>query len=97
MLFKTKRKLLNERAKVKNRDILINALSSQKEQLKKENQNLRNDLEEEHIENYNLHRKLFEIEQLINNTPTGNYKDLYEFRNKIKKVICQSLNKTDNT
>ena len=96
MLFKTKRKLLDEQSKVRNRDILINDLSSQKECLKQQNKDLKNDLEEEHIENNNLHRGLFEIEQLLNNTPTGNYKDLYEFRNKIKKVICQSLNKTDN-
>ena len=91
MLFKTKRKLLNEldkmKDKVKNRDILINDLSNQKECLKQQNKDLRSDLEEEEIENYNLHRKLFEIEQLINKTSTGNYKSLLDLRNKIKEEL----------
>ena len=87
MLFKTKRKLINEQAKVKNRDILINDLSNQKECLKQQNKDLRSDLEEEHLENYNLHTKLLKIQKLIDKTATGNYKSLLELRNKIKEEL----------
>ena len=87
MLFKTKRKLLNEQTKVKHRDILINDLSNQKECLKQQNKDLRNDLEEEHLENYNLHTKLSKIQKLIDKTSTGNYKSLLDLRNKIKEEL----------
>lgn len=85
-MFKTKRKLLNEQAKVKNRDILIEDLIKQKEQLKKENTDLRHELEEERFENSTQHRTLFNIKQALNK-PYGTYESLLIFRNDIKKEL----------
>ena len=85
-MFKTKRKLFNEQAKVKNRDILIEDIIKQNKQLKEENRTLRNELEDEETDNYNQHRKLYNIGQLLNK-PYGTYKDLLDFRNDVKKEL----------
>ena len=89
-MFKTKRKLLNEQAKVKNRDILIEDITKQNKQLREENSTLRNELEDEETDNYNQHRILVKIEQLLNK-PYGTYKDLLDFRNDVKKELSRTL------
>ena len=66
--------------------------SRQKNQIKRleeEKLNIKKDLENEHLENYEQHKKILTIERLLNNT-FGSYKDLLEFRNKIKALVSDS-------
>ena len=57
--------------------------------LEEEKQNIKNDLENEHLENYEQHKKLLSIKRLLDN-PFGSYKDLLQFRNKIKALVNDS-------
>lgn len=57
--------------------------------LEEEKQNIKNDLENEHLENYEQHKKLLSIQRLLSN-PFGSYKDLLQFRNKIKALVNDS-------
>lgn len=59
------------------------------EKLEEEKQNIKNDLENEHLENYKQHKKLLAIERLLNGN-FGSYKDLLQFRNKIKALVNDS-------
>lgn len=85
-MFKIKRRLLNEQAKVKNRDVLIEDLENKIKQLKDENKYLRSELEEEHLENCNQRRKIVKILQLLDK-PFGTFRSLLSFRNKVKDVL----------
>lgn len=57
--------------------------------LEEEKQNIKSDLENEHLENYEQHKKLLSIQRLLSN-PFGSYKDLLQFRNKIKALVNDS-------
>lgn len=59
------------------------------EKLEEEKQNIKNDLENEHLENYKQHKKLLAIERLLNGN-FESYKDLLQFRNKIKALVNDS-------
>ena len=58
-------------------------------ELEEEKKNIKNDLEIEHYENFVQHKKLLAIERLLSN-PFGSYKDLLQFRNKIKALVKDS-------
>lgn len=67
-----------------------NILSNSIAKLEKEKQSIKQDLENEHIENYEQHKKLLQIERLLNN-PFGSYKNLLQFRNKVKEILKNEL------
>ena len=58
-------------------------------ELEEEKQNIKKDLENEHLENCEQHRKLLAIQRLLSN-PFGSYKELLQFRNKIKALVKDS-------
>ena len=66
------------------------------EKLEVEKQGIKQDLEEEHLENYKQHKKLLAIEKLLNLT-FGSYKELLKFRNKVQNIIKNELADTNLT
>lgn len=67
-----------------------NRLNNSINKLEKEKQNIKNNLENEHLENYRQHKKLLAIERLLNSS-FGSYKDLLEFRNKVQEILKNEL------
>lgn len=84
MLFKKDRKIKNQEAKIKNRDILIGDMEKQAEVLNEENKELRFELEEKDI-------LINKLEKLIDSNKYSNEKVFIE---KIKELVhdYQSLN-----
>ena len=71
-------------------------LKNKTEKLETEKQGIKQDLEEEHLENYKQHKKLLAIEKLLNLT-FGSYKELLKFRNKVQSIIKNELADANQT
>lgn len=84
MLFKKDRKIKNQEAMIKNRDILIGDMEKQAEVLNEENKELRFELEEKDI-------LINKLEKLVDSNKYSNEK---VFTEKIKELVhdYQSLN-----
>lgn len=84
MLFKKDRKIKNQEAMIKNRDILIGDMEKQAEVLNEENKELRFELEEKDI-------LINKLEKLVDSNKYSNEKVFIE---KIKELVhdYQSLN-----
>ena len=90
-----KRQLMEEKRKVKNRDKLI--LDSQRkiDMLEERCSKLEDKLEEELEENKKYHQTFRTIKYLTDKTTCGNYNDLFELKNKIKREL--SALESDNS
>ena len=84
MLFKKDRKIKNQEAMIKNRDIIIGDMEKQAEVLNEENKELRFELEKKDI-------LINKLEKLVDSNKYSNEKD---FTEKIKELVhdYQSLN-----
>lgn len=76
------KKLHNKIVKTKEREIthLIKKINKQDESLK----DLRRQIEEEHLENYNQHRKLLAIDRMIKEQ---NFNSIDNLKNKIRTIL----------
>lgn len=82
MLFKKDRKIKNQEAMIKNRDILIGDMEKQAEVLNEENKELRFELEKKDI-------LINKLEKLVDSNKYSNEK---VFTEKIKELVHDSLN-----
>ena len=64
--------------------------------LEEEKQNIKSNLENEHIENYEQHKKFLKIENALKGK-FGSYIDLLNFRNKVQDIIKNELAPQKNT
>ena len=64
--------------------------------LEEEKRNMKSDLENEHLENYEQHKKLLKIENALKGK-FGSYIDLLNFRNKVQSIIKNELAPQNNT
>ena len=78
--------LESERAELKKEN---DRLSKKILALEDEKQRIKNDLEEEHLENYRQHKKLLAIKKLIGKS-LGSYKNLLDIVKDIKKELADS-------
>lgn len=67
-----------------------NILNNSITRLEQEKQRIKKDLECEHIENYEQHKKLIAIEKLLN-VPFGDYQSILKFRNEVRAIIKEEL------
>ena len=65
-------------------------LTKKIENLEKEKQNIKSNLEDEHLENQEQHRQLLKIEKLLKGK-FGSYIDLLNFKNKVQSIIKNEL------
>lgn len=90
-MFTTKRKLKQElieaNRKIDKLEIELEDFKKENEFLKESNGDLRNEIEEEHLENYNQHKVLLNINKLIENTADGTYISILNITKAIKKEL----------
>ncbi len=98
-MFETKKsikeQLINVNIERANLEKENNLLKKSIKNFEESQKDLRHDIEREHIENYKQHRKLLNIQELIDKTAYGTYIDLLKFRNKIKKELANDY-QSDN-
>ena len=89
-MFIRKEKLANLESQIDSFKKDNERLKNKIEDLEEEKQNLKRDLENEHIENYEQHKKILKIENALK-TNFGNYSNLLKFRNKVQSIIKNEL------
>ena len=90
-MFTTKRKLKQELTesyrKIDKLEIELEDFKKENKFLKESNGDLRNEIEEEHLENCEQHRVLLNINKLIENTADGTYVSILNITKAIKKEL----------
>lgn len=76
--------LENENSELKRTNSI---LSNQISRLEDEKKNLRIDIDCEHLENAEQHKKLKAIEEKLQNGTFGSYKSLLQFKNEIQEIL----------
>ena len=85
-----KRKLIDERNKNLEKDIIIKEMRTKISVLKEEKAEIEAQLEEAMEENYQYHETFKNMEKILKQTKYGTYKNLLDFKNKIKIELSQS-------
>ena len=90
-MFTTKRKLKQELTetyrKIDKLEIELEDFKKENKFLKESNGDLRNEIEEEHLENQNQHKVLLNIKKLVENTADGTYISILNITKAIKKEL----------
>lgn len=89
-MFKNKERLSILEAQIGSLQVENSRQKDKISRLEEEKQNIKEELENEHLENYEQHKKLLQIERLLNNS-FGSYQSLLRFRNKVKETLKNEL------
>ena len=89
-MFKNKERLSILEAQIGSLQVENSKQKDKISRLEEEKQKIKEELENEHLENYEQHKKLMQIERLLNN-PFGSYKNLLQFKNKVQQILKNEL------
>lgn len=90
-MFTTKKRLIDQltvsHRRINEFRIKLEETEKENKFLKESNRDLRNEIEEEHLENCEQHRVLLNIKKLIENTADGTYISILNITKAIKKEL----------